>query len=109
MGKRENAYQAELRDRIEERIPGCYVFKNDPTFRQGVPDLVVLHPNGRWATLEVKREAQASKRPNQDYYVLDMNRKSYSAFIFPENEKEVLDEMESALESGGASRFSGSE
>lgn len=109
MGKKENAYQAELKARIEKRIEGCYVMKNDPTFLQGVPDLVVLHPNGNWATLEVKRSEAAAKRPNQKYYVDDMNRKGFSAFIFPENEKEVLDEMERSLEARGASRLSGGE
>lgn len=109
MGKLENAYQASLKKKIEARIPGCYVLKNDPSFFQGVPDLVVLHPSGSWATLEVKREANAAHRPNQDYYVNDMNNKSYSSFIFPENEEEVLNEMEQSFEAFRRARISGSE
>lgn len=108
MGKLETAYQAALKKKIEARIPGCYVLKNDPSFFQGVPDLVVLHPSGSWATLEVKREANAAHRPNQDFYVNDMNNKSYSSFIFPENEEEVLDEMEQSFEAFRCARFLGS-
>lgn len=109
MGKKENAYQRELKERIEKRFPGCYVLKDDAGQVQGIPDLVVLHPNGNWATLEVKRCKSAARQPNQEYYVEDMNRKGFSAFIFPENEKEVLDEMERSLEARGASRLSGCE
>jgi hypothetical protein len=44
--------------------------------------------------LEVKPSADASKRPNQEYYVKKFNDMSFSSFIFPENEEEVLNAME---------------
>lgn len=104
MGKLENKYQAELKDRIEERFPGSIVLKNDPTFFQGIPDLTVLYSN-KWATLEVKPYEKAPHRPNQDYYVELMNGMSFSAIIFPENEEEVLNELQRAFEHSGSTRI----
>ena len=55
--------------------------------------------NGKWqdATLEVKRSANAEKRPNQEYYVELMDGMSFSRFICPENKEEVLDALQSAF------------
>ena len=96
MAKRENAFQAELIKEIKYLLPGCMVLKNDPDYIQGIPDLTIFYKD-RWATLEVKREAKASHRPNQDYYVDKMNEMSFSRFISPENKKEILNELQSAL------------
>lgn len=96
MAKNENAYQAYLIKCIEKRFQGSIVLKNDPNYKQGIPDLTVLY-NDRWATLEVKKSKDASKRPNQDYYVERMSNMSYSSFIYPENEEEVLDAMARSL------------
>lgn len=96
LGKKENAFQAELIREIKKLLPGCMVLKNDPEYIQGIPDLTIFY-NNRWATLEVKREIKASHRPNQDYYVKKMNEMSFSRFISPENKKEILDELQSAL------------
>ncbi len=95
---RENEYQKDLKDKIKDLIPGCIVIKNDPTFQQGFPDLTVFYKN-RYAVLEVKRSSTERHQPNQDYYVDMLNDWSYSAFIFPENEKEILDELQRSLES----------
>ena len=96
MGKRENAFQSELIKEIKELLPGCMVLKNDPEYIQGIPDLTIFYKD-RWATLEVKRSSNASHRPNQDYYVDKMNEMSFSRFISPENKKEILNELQSAL------------
>lgn len=72
------------------------MLKNDPNYIQGMPDLTVLYKSS-WATLEGKRSGTAPQRPNQDYYVTLMNEMSYSAFIYPENKEEVLDELQRAL------------
>lgn len=96
--KVEREYQAKLIKRIKELLPGCIVMKNDPEYIQGIPDLTVLYHN-KWATLEVKREKNAKHRPNQDYYVGMMDEMSFSKFIYPENEEEVLIELQSALRS----------
>jgi hypothetical protein len=97
---RENEYQMQLKKRIKSLIPGCVVIKNDPSFQQGFPDLAIFYKD-RYAVLEVKRSADAEHQPNQDYYVSMFNDWSYSAFIYPENEKEVLDDLQRALEHKG--------
>lgn len=90
---RENRYQAGLIKRIKDKFPGSIILKNDSSYKQGIPDLTVLYGD-KWATLEVKKSTDASHRPNQDFYVEKMNSMSFSSFISPENEQEVLDAME---------------
>lgn len=94
---KEGVYQRELKKKIQKRLPGCLVLKNDSSWLQGIPDLTILHGD-RWASLEVKRSAKEPHQPNQDTYVERMNDLAYSSFIFPENEEEVLDELQRALE-----------
>ncbi len=88
----ESKFQRGLKKEIKERFPGCYVLKADPNDIQGIPDLLILYED-TWASLEVKRSAKASHRPNQDYYVEKMNEMSFSAFIYPENKEEILNAM----------------
>ena len=88
----ESQFQAKLIKKLKEEYPGCIIMKNDPTYIQGIPDLVILYED-KWASLECKKNAEASHQPNQDYYVDRMNKMSFSSFIYPENEKEVLDKM----------------
>lgn len=97
---KENAFQAKLKIRLREMFPGSIVTKLDPNDIQGIPDLLVLYKS-KWAVLECKRGLTASKRPNQEYYVDLLNDMSFSAFICPENEEEVLNELQSAFESRG--------
>lgn len=92
----ESDFQAKLIKELKVRFPGCMVLKNDASYIQGVPDLLVLH-NNKWASLEVKKSKKAKHRPNQDYYVEKMNEMSFSAFIFPENKEDVLHDLEQAL------------
>lgn len=93
---RENKFQAALKKELKDMFPGCYIFKLDANDIQGIPDLLVLY-NDKWATLECKRSQNASRRHNQDYYVADMDRLSFSRFICPENKEEVLDELQRAF------------
>ena len=39
----ENKFQANLIKELKARFPDCIVMKNDPTYIQGIPDLLVLH------------------------------------------------------------------
>lgn len=93
MSKKENEFQASLKKELESRFPGCMVLKNDPTYIQGVPDLLVLYKD-RWAALECKRSLKASHRPNQEYYVDELNKMSFASFICPENREDILDELQ---------------
>lgn len=90
---KENEYQSGLIKRIKERFPESIILKNDPNYKQGIPDLTILYKD-KWATLEVKKDEKAKHRPNQDYYINKMNEMSFSSIIFPENEKEVIDALE---------------
>ena len=96
--QKESAFQASLIKEIKEMFPGCIVLKNDPNYKQGIPDLLILH-NSHWAALECKRSGSAPHRPNQDYYVGTMNDMSYAAFVFPENREDVLHELQRTFES----------
>ena len=91
---KESKFQADLKTRILSMFPGSLVFKIKDS--QGYPDLIVLYRN-HWATLECKRETDAHRQPNQPYYVDRMDNMSFSRFIYPENEEEVLRELQSAF------------
>ena len=108
MARKESSFQHSLIKEIKNRLPGCYVLKNDAGYLQGVPDLLVLYKK-RWATLECKRSEHEKHRPNQDYHVDAMNKMSFSSFIFPENKEEVLNEMVSTLRPHRKARLPGSE
>ena len=86
----ESGFQDRLIDELNDLFPGCMVFKMDHP--QGIPDLLVLYEN-TWASLECKKSAREKKQPNQEYYVGQMDRMSFSKFIYPENKDEVLDEL----------------
>ena len=92
----EQAYQAKLVKKILNILPGCFILKNDPSEAQGIPDLLILH-NDRWGMLEVKMSGTSHIQPNQEYYVDMFNDMSFCAFIYPENENEVLDDLQSTL------------
>ena len=89
----ERDFQAKLIKKIKERFPDCIVMKNDSEYIQGIPDLTILNGD-KWATLECKKTKSSSRRPNQKYYVDKMDKMSFSRFISPENEEEVLDELQ---------------
>lgn len=93
---KESSFQASLIKELKQRFTDCIVLKNDPIYKQGIPDLIILW-NGLWAALECKKDAKAKHQPNQDQYVKRMNEMSFASFIFPENRKEVLDELEQSF------------
>ena len=96
MARLESLFQRLLIDELEEMFPGCVILKNDSSYRQGMPDLVVLY-NDRWAMLECKKNSTSRPRPNQPYYVDMLNDMSFAAFIYPENKEEVLRDLQQAL------------
>ena len=104
----ERDYQSKLIKKLKDMFPGCIVLKTDPNYKQGIPDLLILYEN-KWGALEVKRSSKAHHQPNQDYYVKRMNTMSFASFISPENEEEVLDEIQKTFRSGRKARVSRSE
>ena len=93
----ESKFQADPIKDIKNMFPGCVVMKNDSSYIQGIPDLLVLY-NDRWASLECKKSEGARKQPNQEYYVEKLDNMSFSRFIYPENKEEVLRELQSAFQ-----------
>lgn len=89
----EKNFQRKLVQKLKVLFPDSIVIKTDPTLHQGLPDLLILYEK-KWAALEVKKSKDAAKQPNQEYWVKKMKEMSYSSFIYPENEKEVLHELE---------------
>lgn len=96
----EGAYKTKLRKRIEAMFPGCIILKNDAGYLQGVPDMIILFRT-KWATLETKRKyprpGSSDFEPNQEYYIELMDHMSFSRAIYPENEDEVLSELQQAF------------
>lgn len=95
---KESKFQSNLIQKLKILFEGCIVLKNDANYLQGFPDILILYKD-KWATLENKRSSTASHRPNQQFYVDLTNKMSFSRFIYPENEKEVLDELQQAFRS----------
>lgn len=94
----ESKFQSNLIKKIKKRFEGCIVIKNDSSYIQGIPDLLILW-HERWAALECKKSKGASRRPNQEYYISTMNDMSFAAFIYPENEEEILDAIQRSFTS----------
>ena len=94
----EKHFQSKVIKEIKKMFKGSIVLKTDPTYIQGIPDLLILYKK-HWAALEVKQSPKAAHRPNQDYYVDLMNKMSFASFIFPENKEEVLNELRKAFRS----------
>lgn len=92
----ERVFQSKLIKKIKDALPGAVVLKNDPNYIQGIPDLSVFFED-KYAILEVKKSANATHRPNQDYYIEKFSEHAYATFVYPENEEEVLNELQSAL------------
>lgn len=97
---RESVYQGRLIRRLHHDFPGCVVLKNDSSYLQGIPDLIVLFGR-RWAMLEVKASRVSAIQPNQEHYVAMLDEMSFAAFIYPEIEDEVLNALQHALSPDG--------
>lgn len=101
----ENQYQAKLIKKLERRFPGCMIVMTDAGYQQGIPDFFLLYDH-MWAALEVKASANSRRQPNQDHFVTTLNNMSFAAYIYPENEAEVLNALEQAFETSRRARVS---
>lgn len=90
-------FQAKVVAELEEMFEGCLVLKGNSSFRQGIPDILVLYKD-RWAMLEVKASKNANRQPNQEYYVDELDEMSFAAFIYPENKEQVLYDLQQSFE-----------
>lgn len=94
----ERDYQAKLIKKLRCMFKGCFILKNDSEYCPGVPDLLILYED-MWAMLEVKTSENAKEEPNQPEYVDMLDHMSFAAFIYPENEEEVLSELKQTFRS----------
>lgn len=106
--KQERDFQSNLIKELKSMFIGCIITKLDSSYIQGIPDLLILYKD-KWAVLECKKSASATKRPNQDYYVNLMNDMSFSRFIYPENKEEVLRDLQQSFNSRRNARVSRSQ
>lgn len=90
---KESEFQGKFIKRLKSTFPGCMVLKNDSSYKQGVPDLIILYKD-KWAMLEMKKSEKSPHRPNQDYWIEALGQMSYASFVFPENEEIVLQELQ---------------
>ena len=102
---KESKFQHNLIKKVKNNFPDSVILKTDPNYIQGFPDLIILYKD-KWVALECKRNEKAHHQPNQDYYIRKLNSMSYASFVYPENERRVLDEMESALRDSRRPRIS---
>ena len=100
----ERDYQVRLIKKLRKLFPGCVILKNDSDYMQGVPDLTILFRES-WGMLEVKASRKSPVQPNQEFYVHELNEMSFAAFIYPENEEEILHDLQQALYSRRAARL----
>lgn len=103
--KLESEFQAHLIAELPNIFPGCIILKNDSAYQQGIPDLSVLWRD-KWAFLEVKASATSEEQPNQRWFVEKANDLCFGAFIYPENEEEVIDGIRKAFHSARRTRVS---
>lgn len=96
MANTETAYVNELLLKIRDILPSAFVLKPDPSEIQGIPDILILFED-KWAMLEVKLDEFSPVQPNQGYYIDLFNSMSFGAFIYPQNEVEVLSALQSAF------------
>lgn len=94
---KESDFQKRVIAKIKNRIPDSFIIKNDPTYKQGIPDLLILYKN-KWAMLECKQNSKSKFRPNQQYYLNKLNNMSFASSINIENEEDVLNDMERAFD-----------
>lgn len=92
----ERQYQRRLVNQLKELFPGCYIEQKRAGTQQGMPDILILWRN-RWAMLEVKRDSDSDHRPNQDFYINKFSGMAFASFIYPENEEQVLYDLQTAF------------
>lgn len=95
----ESKYRKELEARISGALPGCLILRNNAKEIQGICDIVVFYGE-RYGFLEIKVSENAPVQPNQTYYVNWLDEMSFAAFIYPENEYQILSDLILWLEQG---------
>lgn len=88
----ESKFKSDLKKEIARRLPHVKIYETS-TNRRNRPDLIVLGP-WRWAALELKREEDATRQPNQERHMNELGEMGLSCFTHPDNAEEVLRGLE---------------
>ena len=92
--QKESEFKSKLYRDIRTKFPGSEVIPNDAGHTQGFPDATVYFPNGKYVLLEGKRDENSPRQPNQEYYVNESPLRSNAMFVYPQNKKKVMKELE---------------
>lgn len=95
---KESDFQKKVIKRLKEEFPNCVVMKQDATYKQGIPDLVVFFGK-HYAMLECKISVTAHHQPWQDYYIRHFNEWSYASFVYPSNLESVIEKLKEVFAS----------
>lgn len=94
---KENAFQKKIIKRIKSGFPKSIILKNDSTYIQGIPDLLILNKS-KWAMIEIKKHNKSIFQPNQEYYLDLFNKMSFARMISQDNYEEVIKDVEQFLQ-----------
>lgn len=86
----EAEFQKDLIKELKSLFRGAIVLKNDEQLLQGIPDLLLLY-RSNWCFIEVKKDAKAKYRPNQEWYLAQAEFMGATGItIYPENKNEMI-------------------
>jgi hypothetical protein len=102
---RESRFQTRFQNDLREIFPGIVIVKAQTGFIQGFTDRLLLYRD-KWAALEFKESAEAVPQVNQPYWVDLLNTMSYAAFVYPENGRDVLRDLQLTFQPSGSARYS---
>ncbi len=86
---KESEFQKRFIKKVENLFPDCVILKNDSSYKQGIPDLSIFYKS-KYAFIECKKSEKEHRQPNQEHYINKFNQNAFGSFVYPENEREVL-------------------
>jgi hypothetical protein len=101
----ESDFKRQVIEKLRNTFPGCEIIRGDSSSQQGIPDHFILW-GPYWASLEFKKSSASPHQSNQDYYIEKLDEMSFAAYIYPENEEEVLCALEQAFKPPRRTRVS---
>jgi len=93
---RERKFEDALITKIKEKFQDVILITNDGY--QSRPDILILFKGG-WAVLQIKKSKNSFPLPSQKIWMEMLSDIAcFASWVYPENEKEVLEHLEIALE-----------
>ena len=95
-GKLKTHFVKELKKRV--KLTTVLQYKQDATTVKGFPDTIILGPEAVTVFIEFKKSKRAKFRPGQKEWGKKLLERNFLYYlVYPENEKEVLDELTEIL------------